>query len=98
MESKTKNLISFILKNPDGSETDVGVGDKVSLLNPEIFQNSSLRRNQKYLNRIIRKEIGKGPYEVLRIYQESQEVYLDIKGKRKIMENILGLYFFKRDF
>jgi hypothetical protein len=93
MESKTKNLISVVLKNYKGSEIEFNLGDKIHLLNPNIFQNPVLRRNQYCLNKIIQKEIGKGPYKILEIIQEDSVTYFNIKGKRKIKEKIITQYF-----
>lgn len=94
MESKSKTLEFTSLKNPDGSEREVRVGDKVYLLNPNIFQNQIVSNTQNYVNMYVRKKLGKGPYEVVKIYQKSQVVYLEIKGRRgNKMDNIIKDYF-----
>lgn len=94
MESKSKDLELTILKNPYMEDKEVKVGDNVFLLGSEYFKNPSLLRNRKFLIRLINKNLGKGAYEVIRIYQKNQSVYLDIKGKRgKRMDNILKDYF-----
>jgi hypothetical protein len=88
-----KTLTSTFLENSK-EKREIKVGDEIRLLDPSIFQNSLNQRNQRYVNRMVRKEIGKGPYEVLEIYQKNQVVYLKLKGKRgKVMENIIREYF-----
>lgn len=98
MESKTKNLVSVVLKNPGGSETKIEIGNKVYLLNPEIFQNPVVRRNQEYINRMVKKELGKGPYEILNIFQKGSIIYFNIRGRRKIMTKIITQYFGTKEY
>ncbi len=87
-----KTLTSAVLENSDGNK-EVKIGDKVSLLNPSVFSNPVLVRTQNYINKNLKKEIGKPPYEVISIFQEDSIVYLKLKGKKGIKDKLITQYF-----
>ena len=93
MKSKSVDLESTVLVNPEGAERAVQVGDSVFLLGPELFRNHHLLNNRKLIVWLANKTLGKGAYEIYRIHKRNQAVYIDLKGNRgKIMKDVSTQY------
>lgn len=62
-----KNLESTFLKDSKGLPEEIKLGEKVNLLNPEIIENMSGRRSQRFMNYELSKSLGVPPYTLKEI-------------------------------
>jgi hypothetical protein len=93
MAAGKKDLTSTFVLRAGGPSIEVEIGSNLCLMDPDIFYNSTVRKNHKNMNVNLLEELGETPYKLLRIYKLEGKTFFDISGKKGVKEGIPWDYF-----